>query len=234
VRALDRAVGVSASFVGTSTIDKTQSESDIALSVYQRVKAETGTCATAMPSGATVMVDFGGGCTLSSGGLVVGGTVSATVTKDATQVTVTLTDALTVDADQEPLAGTLTLTTPDGSTWSYAADVTLTGVEAKTSALAAGIADQGATLDVKNGSLKGTSGSYAFVLGAVHERFAGCYPDDGMASIGSGANVYSAMFMSDTPQSGDVLFSTASTTMQIALPKRSHCPPPLTTPDAGS
>ena len=66
-RALNRAIGFSTAFIGSGVIDPRAPDETIASAIYQRFKAETGTCAQATPSGATVSVDLMGGCKLASG-----------------------------------------------------------------------------------------------------------------------------------------------------------------------
>jgi hypothetical protein len=78
----------------------------------------------------------------------------------------------------------------------------------------AGIAGGGATLDASHTTANGAT----FALAAVHERFAACYPDDGVATLGTLA----VTFASDTPQTGSIMISTS--TNATTLPRRTGCP----------
>jgi hypothetical protein len=124
---------------------------------------------------------------------------------------VLLTLAATVDG--QPLAGSVTVATSNGNSFSYAATLTLAGTSVDAPLLHAGVVAGGATLDAPNATANGAP----LALAAVHQRFAGCYPDDGVATL----RTLGVTFASDTPQTGTVTLSTKKTAQ---LPKRTGCP----------
>jgi hypothetical protein len=214
-RAIDRAVGVQTAFVTVGNIDTGATPAIIAGAILNRVQSEAAGCVTATSSSsdASVHADFGAGCALATAMMHAGGTVDAVVAPDpAGGVDITLTLAVTVDG--QPLAGNLVVATPDGNAFSYAGTLTLDGTTMTTPLVNAGIAGGGATLDAAHATANGT----ALALGAVHERFAGCYPDEGTATLGTLA----VTFASDTPQTGSIMISTSSSA--TTLPKRTGCP----------
>jgi hypothetical protein len=112
------------------------------------------------------------------------------------------------------LSGQFAVSTPDGNVFSYAADgLTLDGTSVTAPLLDAGIAAGGATLDGDHATVGGTP----FLLAAVHQRFAGCYPDDGGATL----DMLEVDFASETPQTGHVMLSTGA---GATLPTRAGCP----------
>src|SRR5205807_632108 len=115
-------------------------------------------------------------------------------------VDITFTLAVTVDG--QPLSGNFVVATPSGSAFSYAGSLTLDGTTVTTPLVNAGIAGGGATLDASHATANGAT----FALAAVHERFAGCYPDGGVAMLATLA----VTFASDTPQTGSIAISTSS------------------------
>jgi hypothetical protein len=212
-RALDRAVGIQTAFITSGNIDTGATTAIIASAILNRVQSEGAGCVTATASDNTVHADFGGGCALATASMHAGGTVDVDVESDkVTGVVATFTLAVTVDG--APLAGTFATSTTDGNSFTYASDgLTLDGTTATAPLLTAGIAESGATLSADHASANGA----ALVLDAVHERFAGCYPDEGTATRG----VLAVTFASDTPQTGNVALSTGKS---ASLPTRSGCP----------
>jgi hypothetical protein len=214
-RAIDRAVGVQTAFVTVGNIDTGATPAIIAGAILNRVQSEAAGCVTATSSSsdASVHADFGAGCALATAMMHAGGTVDAVVAPDpAGGVDITLTLAVTVDG--QPLSGTLVVATPDGNAFSYAGSLTLDGTTVTTPLVNAGIAGGGATLAAAHATANGA----ALALSAVHERFAGCYPDEGTATLGTLA----VTFASDTPQTGSIMISTSSSA--TTLPKRTGCP----------
>ncbi|MGZ3407260.1 MAG: hypothetical protein ACXVAN_12500 [Polyangia bacterium] len=214
-RALDRAVGVQTAFVTTGNIDTGATPAIIAGAILNRVQSEAAGCvsATSSSSDASVHADFGGGCALATAMMHAGGTVDAVVTPDpAGGIDVTLTLAVTVDG--QALAGDFVIATPNGNSFSYAGTLTLDGTMVTTPLLNAGIAAGGATLDAAHATANGA----ALALAAVHERFAACYPDGGVTTLGT----LGVTFASDTPQTGSITISTS--TNSTSLPTRAGCP----------
>ena len=212
VRAFDRALGISTAFVVSGNVDVTATPEIIANSLYGRVQAEAAGCVSATHSGPTVHADLGGGCTLATASMRAGGTIDLTVGPDPNGgILVALTLAATVDG--QALGGSFDVATPNGSAFTYAGALTLDGTMASLPLVRAGIASGGATLDAANGK----ANAAPLGLAAVHERFAGCYPDDGVATVGTLA----VTFASDTPQSGSATSAGGAT----LLPRRAGCPP---------
>jgi hypothetical protein len=180
-----------------------------------RVQSEAAgrVTATSSSADASVHADFGAGCALATAMMHAGGTVDAVVAPDpAGGMDVTLTLAVTVDG--QALAGSFVVATPNGNSFSYGGSLMLDGTSVGVPLLNAGIAGGGATLDAPHATANGAM----LALAAVHERFFACYPDGGVATLGT----LGVTFASDTPQSGSVTVSTSSNA--TTLPSRSGCP----------
>jgi hypothetical protein len=213
-RALDRAVGIHTAFVTVGNIDTGATPQIIAAAIANRVSTEAAGCVTVAATDATVHADFGAGCALATASMHAGGTVDVAVTPDMTTGGVTLTFTFAVTVDGQPLSGTLTVSTPNGNSFSFASDGLTLGTTTATAPLfSAGIAAGGATLDSAHATANGT----ALVLAAVHQRFAACYPDEGDATLGT----LDVSFASDTPQTGTVTLASGATS---TLPTRPGCP----------
>lgn len=211
LRALDRALGVQTAFVTSGNIDVGATPDTIAGSIEYRLRGEALGCVTVSRSGPALHADFGGGCALATASMRAGGTVDALVEPDPTGgIDVALTLALTVDG--QSLGGSFTVATANGNTFGYAGTLTLAGSSVSAPLLHAGIAAGGATLDAGNASVNGAP----LTLAAAHQRFAGCYPDDGTAML----RALRVSFASDTPQTGAV---TLSTGRSAQLPRRAGC-----------
>jgi len=212
-RALDRAVGIQTAFLTAGNVDTGATTTIIANALLNRVQSEGAGCVTATASANTVHADFGGGCALATASMHAGGTIDVDVESDkVTGVVATFTLAVTVDG--AAVDGTFAATTTDGNSFTYGSDgLTLDGTTATAPLLTAGIADSGAALSAGHATANGA----ALVLDAVHERFAGCYPDEGTATLGALA----VNFASDTPQTGTVALATGKS---ASLPARSGCP----------
>ena len=212
-RALDRAVGIQTAFITAGNIDTGATTAIIASALLNRVQSEGAGCVTATASDNTVHADFGAGCALATASMHAGGTVDVDVESDkATGVvaTFTLADHRRRRAPRRHVGGTTT----DGNSFTYASDgLTLDGTTATAPLATAGIAEGGATLSAGHATANGA----ALVLDAVHQRFAGCFPDEGTATLGALA----VTFASDTPQTGNVALSTGKS---ASLPARSGCP----------
>ncbi len=226
LRGIDRAVGVTTAFVFTGIVDTTQPAETIASAIGQRFMSETGGCATVTIAGTMVDVDLGGGCTLASTNQVYKGTVHAEAQKPTGEVVIPLTLTLTVDA--QPLTGSLEISTTDGNVFSYKSDLTVnTVVHVVTPVLQAGIGAFGSSIDVM-GTIVGksvpTAPGLTLMTTGVHQRFAGCYPDDGIAVISAAMVNETITFASDTPQTGNVMVASGITPIVSTLPTRPGCP----------
>jgi hypothetical protein len=214
-RALDRAIGLSTAFVTVGNVDTGATPAIIAAALVNRVQSEAAGCVTASATDATVHAELQAGCMLATASMHAGGVVDADVAPDMTTGGVTIGFALTgVTVDGEPLDGSFTVSTPNGNSFTYASDgLTVDGTTATAPLLTAGIAGGGGTLDAAHATANGV----ALVLAAVHERFAACYPDEGVATLGT----LGVTFASDTPQTGAITLSTGAT---ATLPARAGCP----------
>jgi hypothetical protein len=231
-RAMDRALGAGTLFLGMGQIAPNMPADINAAAIYQRIMNETNGCAMTVRTGASLDVDLGAGCTLASTNVVYAGTMHADVTKPATsQIVISVMLNITVDNGQ-PLTGTLNITTTDGTSFTFGAGLTFNGVIISTPMLAVGIADYGAAWDA-TGTIKGTSGMFTLTATGVHQRFAGCYPDDGYLEISAPAVGMTLaidefwLFSSSTPQDGNaqVGVSAADTAARnVPLPGRMGCP----------
>jgi hypothetical protein len=214
-RALDRALGVSTAFVTAGNVDVGATPEIIAAALQNRVMSEAANCVSSAVNGAMVHADFGNGCALATAMMHAGGTVDCTVSPaNPSGIDIVCQLALTVDASGDKLGGTLDIFTSDGSAFDYGAMLTLAGSTLNFPATQNGIAGGGATVSTMNATVDGA----AVTLDAVHERFAGCYPDEGTATVGT----LGVTFANDTPQSGNVMLSTGAT---ASLPARKGCPP---------
>jgi hypothetical protein len=196
----------------------------LALAVYQHVKAETNSCVMATPQGSSVHADFGGGCTLGTGALLYGGTVDAVITHP-TSATVSVTLTLDGTVDGQPFAGTFVVSTPDGNAFDYAGDLTLDAAHATYATLSAGVASQGAQ-GSGMGTLDQPEGTLSLSLVAVHQRFTGCYADEGEIDLELGGMTVGLGFASGTPQSGTATWAVGkSAPTDVMLPARMGCKP---------
>lgn len=231
-RAMDRALGAATLFLGMGQIAPNMPADINASALYQRVMNETNGCATATRTGASLDVDLGAGCTLASTNVVYAGSMHVDVTKPGTsQIQIAVTFDLLVDMGQS-LTGTLNINTTDGTSFTFGAGLTFDGVIITTPMLAVGIADFGAAWNA-TGTIKGKSGMYTLTATGVHQRFAGCYPDDGYLEIEAAAMGMTAaidefwIFSSTTPQNGNAQVGVSATdtaARNLALPSRMGCP----------
>jgi hypothetical protein len=225
-RALNRGFGASTLLITMGVIDPTQTPETIAAALYQRVLSETNSCAMATRNGAALDVDLGAGCTLASTNVIYGGTLHTEVSKSGSTVLVSSTLSLTVDGGQ-PLTGLFSFQTSDGNTFTFGADLMLGGIEVTAPDLRGSSSDFGAQLDA-TGTLVGATGSYMLTATGVHQRFTGCYPDDGQVEITAAPLDEFWSFASDTPQDGKAsvgLSTTDNAPKTIVLPARPACPP---------
>ncbi len=214
-RAVNRALGVSTAFVAAGNVNVGATPAIIASALENRVQSEAGSCVSTTKTDNQLHADFGAGCALATAMMHAGGTIDLSVATAANAgVTIDGTLALTVDGGSK-LSGDFTIATATGDAFSYAGALTLDGTTVMLPLVQAGIGAGGATVDARNA----TVGADTLLLTAVHQRFAGCYPDDGVAAVGAVA----VTFANGTPQSGQVTLSTGGT---ASLPTRAGCPPP--------
>jgi hypothetical protein len=236
-RAINRALGAETLFISMGVIATNMPANVNASALYQRVMNETNGCANATLSGTSLDIDFGTGCVLASTNVVYQGSLHADVSVPAQgQILVATTLNLVVDGGQ-PLSGTVNITTSDGTTYTYSAGLTFGGVVVSAPNLQVGIANYGATFNVLSGMLMGATGVYALTVTGVHQRFAGCYADDGQLEIMAPTMGMTAAldefwnFMSQVPQNGIVNVGLSADDMSpkmISLPARMGCPTGVT------
>jgi hypothetical protein len=221
-RAQNRAIGLSTAYVGAGLIQTTSTDDTIALAVYQHLLGDTHSCPTAQPMDAQVTSDFGTtGCTLGTSQMLWNGHVTAVARHDDPKnVTVELTVDGTVDG--QSLAGTIDCHTVDGNAFDYASDLTLDGVHVTTPSIMAGIADGGAQITTV-GTIDQPEGTLPLKMKGLHQRFVGCYPDDGALDL-SLATTLDLAFASDSPQTGSVMITQGKDTRTGTLPVRDRCP----------
>jgi hypothetical protein len=213
-RAVDRALGLSTALVIAGNVDVGATPDIIAAALVNRLQSEAAGCVNAVNTMNTVHADFGASCALATAMMHAGGTVDLTVTQQMMTSEVDIAAQLALTVDDGTLAGSFVITTTDGDNFTYSGMLTLDGVTVNVPLVNAGIGAGGATMD----AMKLTADGTAFTLTAVHERFSGCYPDDGVATLGS----FAVTFANGTPQDGQVMLDDGS---GAALPTRTGCPP---------
>jgi len=232
-RAVDRALGAATLFVSMGVIAPGMGPDVNAGALHQRVLSETNNCAAAAISGTTLDIDLSAGCTLASTNVVYKGSIHAEVSQPATgTIQIQATLDLVVDGAQ-PLGGTVFLTTSDGNTFTYQAGLTMGAVTVSAPNLRAGIAAFGAQFDIMQGTLTGASGMYTIDAMGLHQRFGGCYADDGYLHLSAAMMGMTPaleeywLFSSPVPQTGQVAVGTSPTDSApkvFSLPKRMGCP----------
>jgi hypothetical protein len=222
-RVANRLLAVSTAFVTSGLIEIASTDETIALAVYQHVKAETGGCGMITVAAVTVSVDFGMGCTLATGQLLIGGAFEATISHKDNAVNVGLTFNGNVDGQE--LAGRFAISTTNGNTFDYAGDMALDGTAVSYAQLSGGISLGGAQASGK-GTLLEPEGDLAVSLDAVHQRFVACYGDEGEVTLTLPDNNSSAglTFASTSSQNGKATYSEGTSSRSATLPLRTNCP----------
>jgi hypothetical protein len=229
LRGVNRALGAATLYVSMGVIATNMQPENIASALSVRVRSETNGCGVPTVSGTTLDVDLQQGCTLASTNIVYTGSLHTTVIQSNDVI---VSSDLDLVVDGQPLTGSLAIETSDGNTFSYGADLQFGAVHVTTPNLSAGIASFGAQFDAQSSTIVGKTGTYGFTATGVHQRFGGCYPDDGVAEISAPMLDEFWTFASDAPQTGNVAVSEGSasaTASTIALPARTGCPSGPTT-----
>lgn len=211
-RAVDRALGISTALVTAGNVNVGATPEILAGAVENRLLSEAAGCVAETRSGATLHADFTH-CALATASMHVGGSVDVAVTA-AARGGVDITATLAVTVDGGTLTGNFVISTVNGDAFTYAGTLSLDGTAVAVPLVNAGIAGGGATMDASNATANGV----ALTLTAVHQRFAGCYPDDGAATLGA----LGVSFANATPQSGGVTLAGGGSD---TLPVRAGCPP---------
>jgi len=204
------------------TINPSATPSANATSIGQNIQANLGTCGTVTVSGATVSVNFGSppGCTLKTGA-VVSGSVSLSVSKSGGTTSVALTTPGVV-VNGEPLDGTASFATSNGSTFTVTLDLT-SGTKSDNSSL---------TVDGSQGSLT-ISGSATIVEAGITSSVTftnvnhvegECYATAGSMTVKTGILTETLTFLSTTPMTGLVDVATGKKATTTTLPAYGDCP----------
>jgi len=215
------------------TIDPASTAAQNATAIGQNVLANLGSaCGSVNVSGASVTVAFGAppGCTLMDG-TSISGTVDLAVSQSGATTTVALMiDSVVIDG--EPISGTATFSTSNGSTFSVETNLT---TSSKT--------------DVANLSVTGTAGSYTIsgtstvtqgsstsnlVFTGLTVMKGECYADAGSISMTEGAVTEVITFDAATPTTGRVSVTIGKRTATTTLPPYGSCPSGGATKDAGT
>jgi hypothetical protein len=204
------------------TIDTAKTAAENAQAVADRAKETAGGCGAVTVSGTTVTAAYGPapGCTLATG-LVVSGTVTATVTAQSGMVAVALSfQDFTVEGTA--LTGTASLVTSNGST--FQVTLALTSSSGAVSGTVQVVGAAGAfTVDGPLTKQKdGSTSQTAFT--ALHYTVGGCYPDGGSVSVTKGKTKVVYQFSSTTPTTGQVTATVGKTTSTVTLPAYGSCP----------
>jgi hypothetical protein len=172
-------------------------------------------CASVSISGSTVTVTAPStGCTTQSG-VTFSGTVTAAVSKTGASLTVSLTFTNFVLGGTS-VAGTLTLVTSDGSTFSVTYALTRNGKAVSGLLTAVGSPGQIST----SGTID--NGSTTAVLTNVVWKKGDCYPSSGSIAVTVGKLTTTYTFTSSTPSTGTV---TTGRGKPAQLPAYGSCPP---------
>lgn len=199
------------------TLDPTKSAEANAQAVAAHVDAA---CAKATVTGATVTIDFGTGCTLTSG-LVVSGKATVALSSAAGTLTATVTfESFAVEGTA--VSGTATFATKDGSTFVVTLALT-SGANAVSGKLdvvgAKGSFTTSGTLDATKTGLtsKLTLTSLLYVMG-------NCYPSGGTVAVTKGKVTIAYGFTASTPSTGQVTVTTGKKQTTETLPAYGSCP----------
>ena len=225
LRAANRALGFSTAFISTGVVNTNTDPATIASALYQRFKAETGTCAQATPTDNMVTVDLGKGCTLATANFVVGGTATVTVNQPmGMPLDVHIELDLTVDGTA--VTGTIDCNTTDGNVYTYNIQVSADGTTASIPFISAGIAGGGAQLNGM-GTFSGCNTTSTVTLDALHQGFASAFPDDGTVRMQDTNVDFTLAFDSTTGGSGEATLTEngQSQARTVTLPKAGNaCP----------
>jgi len=212
------------------TVNPSDTATENASAIGARITASLGSCGSVKVTGATVIVDFGAGCTLADG-TTVSGTVAVAVDKSGATTTIALTLSDTV-VNGEPLAGTASFATTTGTSFNVTANLT-----------------SGAKTYVANLTVTGTStsftvsGSATETTGAMTSKVAfdamtitlgECYATGGSMAVTEGAVTETITFNAATPSTGRVTVSFGGKrSSQSTLPAYGSCPSDGASKDGG-
>jgi hypothetical protein len=204
------------------TINPTLSAEANAMAVRDRIQSQLGACGTVALNNTTVTVSFGAapGCTLVNG-VTASGSLSASVAKVATTITVALTFTNLV-INGKPLDGTAVFATNNGTTFN-----TMVRLASGSDALEASVIVTGASGSfTMSGTASGTRGSNSTAarFTTVRYRAGDCYPNGGSMAITRGPVSLTVTFTAATANSGQVTITQGRRTSTATLPAYGSCP----------
>jgi hypothetical protein len=204
------------------TIDPTKTAEANAQAIAANTTKTAGGCAKVTVNGASLTVAFGPppGCTLASG-IVVSGSVTASVTKTDGTTTVALTFDTFV-ANGTSLGGKATFATTNGST--FATDVALTsGASTYTGKVT--ILGGSGTFTI-SGNIDAVQGSTttAVTFASLSYRLGDCYPAGGSMTVTRASQTQKVTFDANTPTTGTVTVTVGRRSYPAQLPAYGNCP----------
>lgn len=204
------------------TIDTTKTAEQNAAAIQANTLTNLSGCGSVTVSGTTVTVSMPPpGCTFENG-VSASGTVTLTVTKAGSTITVAMT--LTgIVVNGVSLAGTASFVTSNGSTFTVTANLTSDSTTYTcdlTVASTTGSATITGTVTETDG---GTKTSCAFTK--VIWKQGDCYPNSGSIKITTGLVTTTVSFTASTPTTGQVTVTSGRKTYTTSLPAYGNCPP---------
>lgn len=175
-------------------------------------------CGNIMLSGATVTANFGTGCTLKNG-VILAGTVTATVSKSGASLSVKLDFSILV-VNEKNLGGTATFTTTDGSHFTVNASLTAAGTTVTLTNVM--VSSSGGTIVVSG--MVSTGDGAALTFNSVSWKPTDCYPSSGTLQIKSGVITETVTFDAASAATGDVTVTVGKRTVPRTLPAYGRCP----------
>jgi len=214
------------------TIDPTTTAAQNAAAIGANIQMNLGSsCGTVSVMGADVTVSFGAppGCTLTNGN-VVSGAVSLVVSQSGGTTTIAL--ALTsVVCNGEPLSGTASFATTNGTT--FAVTTNLTSSDKTDSAQLTVTGRAGSYTVSGTSTLKENGLSSALTFAGLTVALGQCYATAGALTVSSGPVSETLTFDANTPTTGQVTAQIGKRTTTLTLPPYGSCPTARTPPDAG-
>jgi hypothetical protein len=206
------------------TIDPTKTAAENAQNVVNEAQQNLGTdgdggtkCGSVTLNGTTVTANFGSGCMF--GNIAVAGTITVGVTKNGSSISLAVA-FMGVTVNGEPLSGTATFTTSNGTTFTLTANITWQ----KTTYTAQSFTVTGApgqiTLDGALG-LGDAVSSYTFA-GVVWKQ-GDCYPSAGTLTIKKGLLTETVTFTAATATTGVVSVTIGKKMVMGKLPAYGSC-----------
>jgi len=203
------------------TINPASTPAQNTAAVDNQAKMAGGSCTMVSTSGNTVTANFGAppGCKLSNG-LVVSGTVTATVSASGTTTSVALA-FMNVTVNGRALSGTMSFATTNGT--SFQTTVALTSGSMLTGTVAITGSATGFTF---NGTLSAVAGdaTTTITLNNVVYVTGDCYPSGGSMVVTKGKTSETITFNAMSASSGQVTVTIGKRSFPTTLPAYGQCP----------